>query len=122
MNVVYLVIGGSLGTLARYFMTGWISDAWPTPGLGVFIVNIVGAFIIGLFLTLSEDRFLWPSELRVLVATGFLGAFTTFSTWQWESLQMLEVRDVLGASLNLGGSLVCGILAVYFGTVVARSV
>ncbi|MDE3096453.1 MAG: fluoride efflux transporter CrcB [Chloroflexota bacterium] len=121
MNIVYLVLGGSLGTLARYFMTGWISDAVPTPGLGVFVVNIVGAFAIGLFLTLSEERFLWPAHLRVLVATGFLGAFTTFSTWQWESLQMLELRDVAGASLNLGGSLACGLLAVYLGTVLGRA-
>lgn len=121
MNIVYLVLGGSLGTLARYFMTGWISDAVPTPGLGVFVVNIVGAFAIGLFLTLSEERFLWPAHLRVLVATGFLGAFTTFSTWQWESLQMLELRDMAGASLNLGGSLACGLLAVYLGTVLGRA-
>jgi CrcB protein len=119
MNVLYLVIGGSLGTLARYYATGWVGGS---RGLGVFAVNIVGAFVIGLFLTLSEDRFLWPSELRLLVATGFLGAFTTFSTWQWESLQMLELHDVVGACLNLGGSLACGLLAVYLGTVVGRAV
>jgi fluoride exporter len=119
MNAVYLIIGGSLGTLARYYATGW---AGSTRGLGVFVVNIVGAFVIGLFLTLSEDRFLWPPQLRLLVATGFLGAFTTFSTWQWESLQMLEIHDVVGASLNLGGSLVCGLVAVYLGTVLGRAV
>jgi fluoride exporter len=122
MNVLYLVIGGSLGTIARYYLSGWVSDAAPAAGVGIFVVNITGAFIIGLFLTLSEERFLWPPELRVLVATGFLGAFTTFSTWQWESFQMMQASDVIGATLNLGGSLVCGILAVYAGTLLARAI
>lgn len=121
MNVLYLAIGGTLGTLARYYLSGWVSDAWPRPGVGIFVVNITGAFIIGLFLTLSEERFLWPSQLRVLVATGFLGAFTTFSTWQWESLQMYRVSDVVGGSVNLVGSLICGLFAVYLGSVVARA-
>lgn len=121
MNLVYLTIGGGLGTLARYYLSGWVSDAWVRPGAGVFVVNIAGAFVVGLFLTLSEDRFLWSPQLRILVATGFLGAFTTFSTWQWESLQMLRVSDVFGASLNLAGSLVVGLLAVYAGSVLARA-
>ncbi len=120
MNVVYLVVGGSLGTLARYYVTGWVSDASPARGLGVFVVNVAGCFVIGLFLTLSEERFLWPSSLRLFVAVGFLGAFTTFSSWQWEAFQMLELRDVAAAALNLGGSVACGLLAVYFGTVLGR--
>lgn len=120
MNVLYLVLGGSLGTLSRYYMTGWV-DGWfgPKP-LGVFFVNIIGSFAIGLFLTLSEERFLWPAELRVLVAVGFLGAFTTFSTFTWETLQLLEVRDVAGASVNVAGSIICGMIAVYVGTVLGR--
>ena len=63
---------------------------------------------------------MWPSELRILVAVGFLGAFTTFSTLSWETVQMLEIRNVAGASLNIVGSLLCGIAAVYAGIGVAR--
>ena len=122
MNVVYLAIGGALGTLSRYYVTGRVSD-WNGPtGLGVFTVNIVGSFLIGLFLTLSEERFMWPSELRLLVAIGFLGGFTTFSSLTWETLQMFELRNVAGASLNIAGSVVCGMFAVYFGTVLGRAV
>ncbi|HZP56637.1 MAG TPA: fluoride efflux transporter CrcB [Dehalococcoidia bacterium] len=121
MNVMYLAVGGALGTLARYYATGWISDAWPGRGLGVFVVNITGAFIIGLFLTLSEDRFMWPPELRLLVAVGFLGAYTTFSTLTWETLQMLELRDVATAAMNLGGSVAAGMLAVWAGSVLGRA-
>ena len=88
----------------------------------MFVVNIVGSFIIGLFLTLSEERFLWPAQLRLLVAVGFLGAFTTFSTLTWETLQMLELHDVATAALNIGGSVTCGLLAVYLGTALGRTI
>jgi CrcB protein len=122
MNILYLAVGGALGTLSRYYVTGRVSD-WNGPaGLGVFTVNIVGSFIIGLFLTLSEDRFMWPPQLRLLVAVGFLGGFTTFSSLTWETLQMLELRDVAGASLNIGGSIVCGMFAVYLGSVLGRTI
>ena len=85
----------------------------------MFVINIVGSFLIGLFLTLSQERFMWPFELRLLVAVGFLGGFTTFSSLTWETLQMLEIRNVAGASLNVGGSIVCGLFAVYAGSVLA---
>ena len=121
MTPLYLIVGGSLGTLARYYLTGRVDDLLGPSGLGVFVVNIVGSFVIGLFLTLSEDRFMWPSEFRVFLAVGFLGAFTTFSTLSWETLQMVEVRNIAGAGLNMAGSLVCGLAAVYAGTVLART-
>src|SRR4051812_8561435 len=109
MNIVYLALGGSLGTVARYYLTARVADIYGTSGLGVFVVNIAGSFLIGLFLTLSQDRFLWPPELQLLVAVGFLGGFTTFSSLTWETLQMLEIRNVAGASLNIGASVVCGL-------------
>ena len=121
MNIVYLALGGSLGTVARYYLTGRVADWYGPSGLGVFVVNIAGSFIIGLFLTLSQERFMWPSELRLLVAVGFLGGFTTFSSLTWETLQMLEIRNVAGASLNVGGSIGCGLFAVYAGSVLARA-
>ncbi len=121
MNIVYLAAGGALGTLARYYVTGRVSNWYGAAGLGVFTVNIIGSFIIGLFLTLSEERFMWPSQLRMLVAVGFLGGFTTFSSLTWETLQMMEMRDVVAASLNIGGSIVCGLLAVYVGSVLGRA-
>jgi CrcB protein len=121
MNVLYVIIGGSLGTLSRYYVTGWVADWLGPRPIGVFVVNIAGSFVIGLFLTLSEERFAWPPELRVLIAVGFLGAFTTFSTLTWETLQLLEVRDLAGATVNIAGSVICGMAAVYAGTVLGRA-
>jgi CrcB protein len=120
MNALYLIVGGSLGTLSRYYVTGWIDDWLGPRPLGVFAVNIVGSFLIGLFLTLSEERFLWPAELRVFIAIGFLGAFTTFSSLTWETLQLLQVRDIAGGTLNLAGSILVGMAAVYAGSVTGR--
>jgi fluoride exporter len=122
MTPLYLIVGGSLGTLARYYVSGRVDDLAGPSGLGVFVVNIIACFAIGLFLTLSEDRFAWPAESRILVATGFLGAFSTFSTYTWETYQMLEIRNLAGASLNIVGSLACGLAAVYAGTALGRVV
>ncbi len=123
MNIIYLAIGGALGTLSRYYVTGRVSDwSGATAGLGVFTVNIIGSFIIGLFLTVSEDRFLWPAGLRLFVAVGFLGGFTTFSSFTWETLQMVEARDFMVATLNITGSIICGMAAVYAGSVLGRAI
>lgn len=120
MTVVYLIIGGSLGTLARYYVSGRVDDLAGPTGAGVFAVNIIGSFIVGLFLTMSEERFLWPPEVRILVAIGFLGSFTTFSSLVWETLQMVELRSLAGATLNIVLSIVAGMLAVWAGTVLGR--
>jgi CrcB protein len=122
MNVLYLVVGGALGALARYAVEGWVDDLAGPSGLGVFAVNMAGAFLIGLFLTASEERFVWPSELRLLVAVGFLGAFTTFSTLAWETKGMLDASNFGGAALNVAGSMVCGLAAVYAGSALGRAI
>lgn len=122
MNFLYVAIGGAAGSVARYYLTGRVAD-WYGPGaLGVFVVNIVGSFMIGLFLTLATERFLWPPELRVLVAAGFLGGFTTFSSLTWELLQQAELSDFTGVSVNIAGSLACGLAAVYLGAVIGRTI
>lgn len=122
MNIIYLAAGGALGTLSRYYVTEHVPEWRGTAGLGVFAVNIVGSLLIGLFLTLSEERFMWSAQLRLLVAVGFLGGFTTFSAFTWETRQMLELHDVAAASLSIGGSIVCGLLAVYLGSAIGRAV
>ncbi len=122
MNIVFLAVGGALGTLSRYYVTGRVADSFGPNWLGVFTVNIIGSFIIGLFLTLSEERFMWPAQLRLLIAVGFLGGFTTFSSLTWETLQMLELRDITGASLSIGSNIFVGLLAVYAGSALGRAI
>lgn len=86
----------------------------------MFAVNVAGAFIIGLFLTLSEERTGLSRDVRLLVATGFLGAFTTFSAIAWDTLQFMEARDFASATLNVAATLACGMAAVWLGAQAAR--
>jgi len=120
MTVLYLVIGGALGTVARYYVADRLG-AWTDSGaMGIFAVNVLGSFLIGLFLGLGEQRFEWSFETRVLVATGFLGGFTTFSTLTWQTYGLADVGDYTAATLNLIGSIVAGMAAVYAGVGLAR--
>jgi CrcB protein len=120
VTALYLAAGGALGTLARYYLADRVG-AWTNSGAaGIFAVNIVGSFAIGLFLTIGEDRYVWSSAMRMLVAVGFLGGFTTFSTLTWQTQELLEIRDYSYATLNLAGSIVFGMAAVYAGSLCAR--
>lgn len=123
MGMKYLVVafGGAVGAMARYAVGGWAQTrfgaGWP---YGTFIINISGAFVLGLFATLAL-RFAWSEYARLLIAVGFLGAYTTFSTYTYESLQLIvEGRQYRAAIVNLVGSVVVGFLAAYLGVVTAR--
>lgn len=120
MNALYVALGGALGSAARYFVADRVG-AWTDSGaFGIFAVNITGSFAIGLFLGLGEERVSWSPETRLLVAAGFLGGFTTFSTLAWQSLQFFEIRDVGAAAANLVATVAVGMLAVYGGALIAR--
>ena len=90
-------------------------------GLGSNLSNwMYAAFLIGLFLTLGQERLELSFHMRILVATGFLGGFTTFSTLTWQTHEFLQIRDFAAATLNIVGSVVVGMAAVYAGAAAAR--
>lgn len=122
MRVVIVGVGGSLGALSRYFLQGWILDRTGPSVVALFAVNVSGAFALGLILTLAEERNLIGPEVRLLLTTGFLSAYTTFSSWMFESVQLIQVGNVARAAVNILGSVVAGLIAVYLGIVVARLV
>lgn len=119
---LWLALGGALGTLARYALSGAIASRYGPGPLGIFIVNISGAFLIGLFLVLAQDRFLVSPDIRRFVATGIMGGYTTFSTLSYETMRLVEDRDYLMATANGVGSLLAGLLAVWLGMTLARIV
>ena len=118
----YLVIGtgGFVGANARYILGRWALQKWGAGfPYGTFIINIAGCLILGLFGTLA-DRLAWNDTLRFAVAVGFVGAFTTFSTFEYESFHLVSEGSFARAAANLLGSVIIGFIAVYVGVIFAR--
>jgi CrcB protein len=122
-RIVAVAVAGALGALSRYGVQGWVNDALGRPTvLGTLVVNLSGAFLLGLFLALTEERYLVSGPWRTMGAVGFLGAYTTFSTLMFESVDRLETGDILTATANLVGSVLLGLIATYLGLTLGRAV
>ncbi|MBV9493422.1 MAG: fluoride efflux transporter CrcB [Acidobacteria bacterium] len=114
-------LGGFVGAIARYAVGVWIGALWRKPfPLGTFVINITGCFLLGAFLTYAADRASLDASWRLLIATGFTGAYTTFSTFEYETYQL--GRDGLAgwAAANVIFSVIVGFLAVQCGAALAR--
>jgi CrcB protein len=121
--VQYLVIslGGILGANARYILGTWIAGRYGTSfPYGTLVINISGSFVIGLFLTLIAERFVLHPHWRLFFAVGFLGAYTTFSTFSYESVVLIQNGAWRLGLVNMVGSVVLGPIAVVAGMAVAR--
>jgi CrcB protein len=120
--VVAIAVAGSAGALARYGLEGFVSKRqsgafpWAT-----FVVNVSGAFILGLVFTLATERWGLSAWLRSAITIGFLGSYTTFSTLSFETYRLAADRALGLAAMNIVGSCTAGIAAVYLGVVLARA-
>ncbi|MCS7255157.1 MAG: fluoride efflux transporter CrcB [Thermomicrobium sp.] len=119
MQVVLVALGGALGATLRYLVTSWVQQRVDFFPWGTLVVNLLGSFLIGVVLELTVRGFL-SSQARLFLAVGLLGGFTTFSSFSWETLALLEDGDVLPALLYAGGSLVVGIVLAWLGSVTVR--
>jgi CrcB protein len=120
VRVIALSAGGALGVNARYWLGYWMSKwASPRSPWATFTINVSGSFAIGV-LTMVWARWSPHSPLRLLVLVGFLGGYTTFSTFALESLTLWQRGEVVLALANLAGSVVSGFLAVALGAGLAR--
>ena len=118
-----IALAGSLGALSRYGMQLAARDILGhTTVLGTFVVNISGAFLIGLLFGLAEDHLSLSNTWRLTLSVGFLGAYTTFSTLMFDSVDSIERGDAMLAIANLTFSILFGLLAVYAGLSVGRAV
>jgi CrcB protein len=116
-------VGGFIGANARFVMARWIGTAIDTRfPLGTFVINISGSFLLGVIGTLVAQKLVPQSDaVRLALAVGFLGAYTTFSTFTFESLALLEDGAWLIAVANVLLSVLLGLVAVRAGIVVARA-
>lgn len=108
---IYLVVGGVLGTLARYVLSGAMQHkmgmAFP---YGTLAVNMLGCFLVGFLDILAERKFSSTPQMRLLFVTGFCGAFTTFSAFILESYTLVREGEMVRAFLNVGGSVALGLI------------
>ena len=123
MRIVAAIgLAGALGALSRYALEGFVSrrtsGAFPW---GTFAINISGAFALGLLFTLMSERFQVAPWLRSGVTIGFLGAYTTFSTLSFETYRLGEDGALGLAAANVLGSAAAGLVAVYLGVVLGRT-
>ena len=123
IKYLMVAIGGAAGALARFWLGGYVGERMGTKfPYGTFIINCSGSFVIGLIVTLLAERTHWNPNLRYLIPIGFVGAYTTFSTFEYETLKALQDGQILVASLNVVLSVFVGFLFVWLGVVAGRAV
>ena len=123
MNAILLIaLGGATGAVGRHLVGGWASRAlghgFP---IGTLIVNIAGSFAMGLLIAWLAKRSAGDAQLRLLIATGFLGGFTTFSAFSLDVAVLYERGALASAALYVTGSVFLSIAAVFAGLAIMRS-
>jgi len=119
---IAISLGAVAGALSRYYITLWFANRFGTAfPYGTFFINITGCLAMGFFITLVFEQMpTVPSEVRLMVATGFLGAYTTFSTYGLETNVLLGDRSYSLATFYWAGSAILGVIAVQLGAMLAR--
>jgi CrcB protein len=118
---LFIAIGGALGSIARYVVGSTITNRMGTRfPYGTFVINLTACLIIGFFLAAAGRRAEINPAWRFLIPIGFVGAYSTFSTFEWETFVHLQTSDFLIAALYVSLSILLGLLAVWLGVVLAR--
>jgi CrcB protein len=115
-----VMLGGATGSLTRYVLgTAIMTRLGPRFPMGTFVINITGSFLIGLLMTLLSERFQPHPYWRLLLVVGFLGGYTTFSSFEWETLNLVKDGGRWLGVLNVVGSVLLGYIAVWLGSILA---
>ncbi len=123
-NYIWVAIGGALGTVGRYWCSGVAAQMFgETFPWGTFIINVFGSFIIGFFATLTgpDGRIYAGTTARQFVMIGICGGFTTFSSFSLQTLNLLQDGELFRAGANMVLSVVCCMIAVWAGYLLAFS-
>ena len=118
---VAVSLGAISGSLCRYYAGQWLTQSIDTSfPIGTMIVNLSGCFLMGVITTFVANRFSLRPELVLLITTGFLGAYTTFSAYELDAANLLEIKNLQGDLIYWVGSPLFGFLFFYFGVILIR--
>lgn len=122
-KIISVALGGAVGSVARYLINisplAGVFEKFPFP---TFLINIIGSFLIGFFMIVFADKFEVSENIRMAVIVGFLGAFTTFSTFEVEIFGLMREKQLVVAFLYLALSILVGFAGVLAGVAIGRRV
>ncbi|MBB4195097.1 CrcB protein [Rhizobium aethiopicum] len=122
IQALLVAVGGAIGSVLRYFVGQWalrlMGPAFPW---GTLAVNVVGCFVIGVFAELVARKFNASVELRLLLITGFLGGFTTFSSFSLDAMSLFERGEAVAGGIYIAASVGLSMAAVFAGLAIMRA-
>ena len=122
LKILLVGLAGLLGTLARYWLSGVVAERYgETFPWGTLVVNVVGCFLAGFLFYLAQERFLVHEPWRTTIMIGFLGGFTTFSSFGLQTFTLLRDGEFTFAALNVVASNLLGLLTVWGGYTLAKA-
>ncbi len=120
-KIIGIAVAGALGSLARYWLGGLVQQMFNSSfPAGTFAVNMIGSFLFGVVWALAEERLVISSEARTIILAGFMGAFTTFSTFVFETGAILRDSQWLLAFGNIAAQVVVGLICLFLGLALGR--
>lgn len=123
IKLFFVALGGSIGASTRYLVSDWAAQRFGSDfPYGTLIVNIVGCFIIGMFMQLMTDRIIVNPYWRLLITVGFVGGLTTFSSFSYETLKLVNDGELAFAIYNVASNMIVGFLATWIGISAAKMV
>lgn len=121
MAYLWIALGAVVGASARYFLSGYIARSFASSfPYGTLIINITGSLVLGFFLVLASERMLLDVRWRWLIAIGFCGSYTTFSSYAFETFALVEQGQWLMVAWNVVASNVLCLVSVLLGAALAR--
>ena len=123
LGICAIAIGAVPGALSRYYVTHWCHRVFGNKfPMGTFIINISGCLLMGFIVTLISQMKGFPTEARLMLTTGFLGAYTTFSTYGFDTLRLWGSGNIRATIFYWGGSAILGVIALQIGVILALCV